>query len=97
MTDGISTTGAKPDMGALLGIPAVTQTAPVTLLPGADNPPDEEEVSVAGVMLLTAVSVVIAIAGVFALALFVIVGWWIIVHIPVPPFVTHLLAKVGLG
>jgi hypothetical protein len=97
MSDGISTTGAKPDMGALLGISAVSQTAPLTLSPGADSPPDDEDVSVAGVMLLTAVSVAIAIAGVFALALFVIACWWVIVHIPVPPFVTQLLAKLGLA
>jgi hypothetical protein len=96
MSDGFSTSGTKPDLGGLLGMSAVTHTAPAALSPGADNPPDGQDVSIAGVMLLTAVSVGIAIMGVFALALLVIASWWVIVHIPVPPFVTHLLHRLGL-
>ena len=97
MSDGISTSGAKPDLAVLLGVSAVTQAPSVPRSPGADSPPDDGDVSVAGVMLLTAVSVGIAIMGVLALALFVIAVWWVIVHIPVPPFVTHLLAKFSLA
>jgi hypothetical protein len=48
-------------------------------------------------MVLTALSVIMAVFGVVMLALALMACWWVLIHIPVPPVVVHLLAKLGLA
>jgi hypothetical protein len=85
---------AQRDLGVLLGLGAA---APAPgYLPEFDAPLAPEEMSVIGVMLLTAMAVVMAILGVVFLGVFLIVTWWVISHIPVPLAVTELIAKLGI-
>jgi hypothetical protein len=64
----------------------------------ADNGVREtaENVSVSGVMLLSAIAVTLAILGAISLGAAVIGIWWLVSHIPVPPVVWHLLAALHL-
>jgi hypothetical protein len=66
------------------------QTDPVA--PGAPS----QDVSVFGVFLLSMFSVGLAILGMLALGLTVVALWWLISHIPLPPFVWRVLAHLGL-
>ena len=92
---GISTPNSHVDLRELLGFGAGSHAS--GFAPGLDAPPAEPEISVAGVMLLTAFSVAMAFLGVVFLALLLLAAWWVMVHIPVPPFVVHLLAKLGFA
>jgi hypothetical protein len=51
-----------------------------------------QDVSIAGVLLLSAAAVVVAIVSVVMLGLIVMGAWWLLSHIPVPAAVRHLLA-----
>ncbi len=62
----------------------------------AATPPVRVDVSVAGVLLLSAVAVTLAILGALMLGVTVLGLWWVVVHIPVPPIVWHLLAALHL-
>ncbi len=88
----LSSTVPSAEMSVLLASPG-----PGFGQGGAAAPQAGEDVSVAGVMLLSALSVGMAIVGMVTLALFVMAGWWLVCHIPVPPFVMHLLVRVGLA
>jgi hypothetical protein len=97
MTDGGISTSPKPDLGALLRLGSVSPASHAAFQPDLDMPSAEVEVSVAGVMVLTALSVIMAVFGVVMLALALMACWWVLIHIPVPPVVVHLLAKLGLA
>jgi hypothetical protein len=72
--------------------------APATFASSSANGPHtEEEVSIAGAMLLSAMSVLIAIVGMVTFALFVIGCWWLISHVPVPTALQHILARIHLA
>ncbi len=60
------------------------------------TPPVKVDVSIAGVLLLSAVAVTLAILGALMLGVIVLGLWWVVVHIPVPPIVWHLLAALHL-
>jgi hypothetical protein len=90
----ISSSAAQAELGSMLGLSTMSPSAY-----GA-NPAyqdAEQDVSVAGVMLLSAFSVFMAILAMLFLAVFVIGAWWVISHIPVPPVVMHLLVKLHLA
>ena len=89
----LSSSSASKELGALLGLGAIP-SAQYGSNPAQDA---DQDVSVAGVMLLSAVSVFMAILAMLTLALFVIGGWWVISHIPVPPAVMHLLVRLHLA
>ena len=91
---GVTEPVAQRNLGVLLGLG--TAGAVPGYLPEFDAPLPAEDMSVVGVMLLTAVAVVMAILGVVFLGVFLIVTWWVISHIPVPLAVTQLIAKLGL-
>jgi hypothetical protein len=88
----LSAPNAKADMRAVLGMGNVAQA-----MPSAYAPPPAEDVSVAGVMLLSAMSVCMAILAMVMLALMVMGGWWLVSHIPIPAVLLHILAKLGLA
>jgi len=68
---------------------AVTQTD----LPAESH---GQDISVTGALLMSAAAVTLAILGMMLLAALVTGGWWLIIHIPMPAFVTHALAAIGL-
>ena len=80
---------AKPGMTALLGLDGIAPG------PSSGAQDAEEDVSVAGVMLLSAMSVLMAVAGMVGFALFVTACWWLLSHVPVPGWVAalHLLGR----
>jgi hypothetical protein len=61
-------------------------------MPVGDTPAGKADVSVAGVLLLSALAVVMAIVSVVMLGLVVMGAWWLVSHIPVPDAVRHLVA-----
>jgi hypothetical protein len=87
--------GSPAELGSLLRLPSSVTGRP-NMGTGSASAKDED-VSVAGVMLLSAVSVFMAILGMLTLALFVIGCWWLISHIPVPQFAHQLLARLHLA
>jgi hypothetical protein len=92
---------AKPDtksgMTSLLGLTGLPPSASSTFAPGSSQASDaEEDVSVAGVMLLSAMSVLMAIAAMVTFALFVIGCWWALSHVPVRAPLHHLLRALHL-
>jgi hypothetical protein len=90
----LSRSSGQAELGSLLGLGAMSSAA------YGSNPAHQDaeaDVSVAGIMLLSAVSVLMAILAMLTLALFVIGGWWVVSHIPVPPGVMHLLVKLHLA
>ena len=91
---GVTEPVAQRNLGVLLGLGTGGGGVP-GYLPEYDAPYPAEDMSVVGVMLLTAVAVVMAILGVVFLGVFLIVTWWVISHIPVPLAVTQLIAKLG--
>ena len=99
MNDAVLThTDATVGMTSLLGLNGLTSTTPVSFSSGPPHSPGaEEDVSVAGVMLLSAMSVLMAIIGMITFALFVIALWWVISHVPVPAFVHHILTALRLS
>jgi hypothetical protein len=66
-------------------------------LPRSAAVPARPDVSVAGVLLLSAVAVVLAILGALLLSAVLLGAWWLVVHIPVPHAVTHLLALLHIA
>jgi hypothetical protein len=52
----------------------------------------QQDMSIAGVLLLSVVAVVLAILSVVWLGLMVMGAWWLLSHVPVPAAVRHLLA-----
>ena len=89
---------AKAGMTSLLGITRLAPPASSTFASGpsrASGP--QEDVSVAGVMLLSTMSVLMAIVGMVTFALFVIGCWWALSHVPVPAALHHLLAAIRLA
>jgi hypothetical protein len=60
--------------------------------PGAQEP----DVSVIGVMLLSLFAVTLAVLGILMLGLVVMGAWWLVSHIPVPPFVWRVLTHLGI-
>jgi hypothetical protein len=58
--------------------------------------PQEPEVSVIGVMLLSLFSVGLAVLGMLFLGLLVMGMWWLVSHIPVPQFVWRVLMHLGV-
>jgi hypothetical protein len=71
--------------------------APAAFGSGQHGPQAEEDVSIAGVLLLSAMSVLMAVAGMVFFALLVIGCWWLLSHVPVPASVHHLLARLHLA
>ena len=98
MNDAVLTqTEAKTGMTSLLGLNGLVTTAPAGFSSGpAQAPSAQEDVSVAGVMLLSAMSVLMAIIGMVTFALFVIGVWWAVSHVPVPAAVHQLFAVLHL-
>lgn len=95
MNDGVlSPDDVKTGMGSLLRLGTM---APPTTSGPAHTPDAEDDVSVAGVLLLSAMSMLMAIMAMVTFALFVIGCWWLISHVPVPAGVHALLAKVHLA
>jgi hypothetical protein len=90
----LPSSAGQAELGSLLGLGALSSAAYGTNPAYQDA---EQDVSVAGVMLLSAMSVLMAILAMVTLALFVIGGWWVISHIPVPPVVMHLLVMMHLA
>ena len=79
------------------GVTNIAAQAPA-FAPLPDSAPTlETDVSVSGVLVLSFVSVGMAIMAMLAVAVTVIGLWWLIAHIPVPPALTHLLAKLHLA
>jgi hypothetical protein len=58
--------------------------------------PPQANVSIAGVVLLSALAVALTIVGVLVLGAVLVVAWWLVSHIPVPPFIWRLLAHLRL-
>jgi hypothetical protein len=52
--------------------------------------------SIAGVVLLSAMAMVLTILGVLLLGAIVVGAWWLISHIPVPHFVSQLFTYIWL-
>ena len=77
---------ANTGMTSLLRLDAVPDPA--------HAPPAEDDVSVAGVMMLSAVSVLMAVLAMVGFALVLIGCWWLISHVLVPAAVHHLLARL---
>ena len=90
----LSPSTAQAEISSLLGI-GPRSTSGYGQAPGYTE--NEQDVSVAGVMLLSAVSVAMAIFAMVTLALVIIGCWWVIRHIPVPPIVMHMLTKLHLA
>ena len=89
----LSASGAPTEIGSMLGLGS-RSSGGYGVAPGyAEN---EQDVSVAGVMLLSAVSVCMAIFAMVTLALVLIASWWLVSHIPVPPVVMQILGKLHL-
>ena len=93
---GVSGSAGQADLHALLGLGGVAQPAGQGALSGAYAPDANEEVSIAGVMLLSAVSVCMAIMAIVMFALMLLGSWWLVSHIPVPTFVSGLLRSVHI-
>lgn len=55
---------------------------------------EREHVSVAGVMVLSAVSVGLSILAMILVAVVLVGLWWLISHIPVPPGVSRILSHL---
>jgi hypothetical protein len=90
----LSNSSAQGEISNLLGL-GTRSSSGYGQAPGHTE--NEQDVSVAGVMLLSAVSVAMAIFAMVTLALVVIGCWWVISHIPVPPIVMHILTKLHLA
>jgi hypothetical protein len=58
--------------------------------------PQEPDVSIVGVMLLSLFSVGMAVLGMLFLGLIVMGMWWLVSHIPVPTFVWRVLTHLGI-
>jgi len=84
----LTSTPAPVEIGAFLGLGGASLNA-------APEFRSEEDVSVAGVMMLSAMSVFMAVMAMVTLALFIMGAWWLVSHIPVPHVVTQLLSKLG--
>jgi hypothetical protein len=96
MIDAPQSSAGQGDLGSLMGLPGAG-ALPVGFAPPPDVSANGEDVSVAGVMLLSAVSVVMTIMAIVTLALFVMGSWWLISHIPIPHVVWQILGKLGLA
>ncbi len=77
-----------------MNIDAVDRRSPLPALRAA---PAGEQVSVAGVVLLSALAVALTIVGVLLLGAVLLGIWWLVSHIPVPPFVWRLLSHLRLN
>jgi hypothetical protein len=53
--------------------------------------PTQDNVSVAAMVLLSALAVTLTIIGVLLLGAVMVGAWWLISHIPVPPIVWRLV------
>ena len=91
----VSPAQAEPGMKSLMGLAATVPSTASAFTPGAAEA--EPDVSIAGVMLLSAMSVMMAILGMVGFALTVLGCWWAISHVPVPAFVHHLLTSLHLA
>jgi hypothetical protein len=58
---------------------------------GAQNGIQSEQVSVAAVVLLSALAVTMTIFGVMLLGAVMVAAYWLISHIPIPKIVWHVL------
>jgi hypothetical protein len=56
----------------------------------------DNHISIAGVVLLSAMAVVLTILGVLLLGAFMVGVWWLVSHIPVPAFIWRLINYIGL-
>jgi hypothetical protein len=56
--------------------------------------PVQEQVSVGGVVLLSTLAVALTIVGVLMLGAVLVGLWWLVSHIPVPPFVWRALSHL---
>ncbi len=99
MVDAPQSSGSQADLGSLMGLNGLSGAGalPAGFAPPPDVSASGEDVSVAGVMLLSAVSVVMTIMAIGTLALFVMSTWWLISHIPIPAVVWQILGKLGLA
>jgi hypothetical protein len=99
MVDAPQSSATQAELGSLMGLNGMSGAGalPSVFAPPPDFSASGEEVSVAGVMLLSAVSVVMTIMAVVWLALIVMAGWWLISHIPIPLVVWQILGKLGLA
>ncbi|HTZ69536.1 MAG TPA: hypothetical protein VMB71_02700 [Acetobacteraceae bacterium] len=61
-----------------------------------DQAAPSRDISVAAIVLLSALAVALTILGVVLLGAVMVGVWWLVSHIPVPAFVWHLLAVLGL-
>jgi hypothetical protein len=94
-----STATSQAELKSLMGLNGLSGAGalPTVFAPPPDIAARGEQVSVAGVMVLSAVSVAMTIMAVAWLALIFIAGWWLISHIPIPHVVWQILGKLGLA
>ena len=77
--------------------PSASAAYNASLLPGGEPPPaPTEDMSVVGALLMSAASVAMAILGMMFLGAVLVAVWWLLSHIPLPAFVHHALAAIGL-
>jgi hypothetical protein len=76
------------ESGSLAALPGSGRTAQRIATPN-------NHISIAGVVLLSAMAVVLTILGVLLLGALMVGTWWLISHIPVPPFVWRLINYIG--
>ncbi len=65
-------------------------------LPAEPPRKDEQDVSIFGMMLLSTVTVGVAVLGMLAMGLAVMGIYWLAIHIPVPAFVLRILTHLGI-
>jgi len=84
-----------------MNINAVQKGSPLAALPGSgraaqSSAASNAHISIAGVVLLSAMAVVLTILGVLMLGALMVGAWWLVSHIPVPAFVGHLINYIWL-
>jgi hypothetical protein len=82
-----------------MNIDVIQDAGSLAALPGAGHPAQRiatpnNHISIAGVVLLSAMAVVLTILGVLLLGALMVGTWWLISHIPVPPFVWRLINNI---
>ena len=76
--------------------PQPTVALSTGFLPIQSGDPDKQDVSIFGMMLLSTVTVGVAVLGILALGLAVMGIYWLVIHIPVPAFLLRILTHLGL-
>jgi hypothetical protein len=76
------------DAGSLAAVPGGRATQRSTS--------SHQHISIAGVVLLSAMAMVLTILGVLLLGAIVVAAWWLLSHIPVPHFIAALFTYIRL-